>query len=89
MTKQIWKYPVIGSSFVLRMPAHSRILSVQIQQGEPQMWVLVDLEAPCVHREFVFYGTGHPMPDDLGEFIGTFQVKEGSLVFHLFEVRKQ
>ncbi len=89
MTRQIWKYPVVGPQFMLRMPDGARVLSIQNQQGSPQMWVLVDPDSPGVHREFLFYGTGHTMPDDPGEFIGTFQVADGDLVFHLFERTKQ
>jgi hypothetical protein len=32
------------------------------------------------------YGTGHDMPDDPGQYVGTFQMHGGALVFHLFEV---
>lgn len=35
-------------------------------------------------RHFRIKGTGHAA-DDIGDYIGTFQLNGGSLVFHLFE----
>ena len=32
-------------------------------------------------------GTGNPMPDEPGEYIATFQMHGGALVFHAFELR--
>lgn len=33
------------------------------------------------------YGTGHPLSDNLGKYIGTFQLYSGT--FHLFEVERR
>ena len=86
MTKQIWKYPVdLANWFEREIPAGAQILSVHVQAGEPQMWAMVDLSNKPEKREFGLYGTGHTMPDDPGKFIGTFQLADGDLVFHLFE----
>ncbi len=86
MSRQIWKYPVSGSCFTIQMPIGARVLSVQNQHGRPQMWALVDPENKTEPREFTFYGTGHPTPRWPGEFIGTFQLDGGDLVFHLFDL---
>ena len=86
MSKAIWKFPALGPLFTAKMPIGSRVLSVQSQHGSPQMWALVDPEKSTELRQFAFYGTGHPMPDDPGKFVGTFQVDGGDLVFHLFDV---
>ncbi len=87
--KTIWKYP-IGSDhngeFALRIPQGATILSVQTQQGSPQMWALVDDEEPKVERRFRFYGTGHEISGGRMMFLGTFQVDGGRFVFHLFEL---
>ena len=87
MPRQIWEYPVSAPSFTIQMPVGARVLSVQCQRGHPQMWVLVDsAETKTMPRKFVFYGTGHPTPHWPGEFIGTFQLEDGDLVFHLFDL---
>ncbi len=87
MSKTIWKYHASPSGrWTQLMPAGAEILSVQIQRGQVEMWALVDANRPEEVRAFVTYGTGHPMPDDPGKFIGTFQLASGDLVFHLFDV---
>lgn len=69
------------------MPRAAQVLSVQTQDGLPQLWALVDEKAPTEQRTFAIYGTGNPMPDcaDYGRFVGTYQMYGGSLVFHVFE----
>ncbi len=80
----IWKYMVGADDFSVEMPKGARVLDVQLQGELVQMWALVDPDAEVVTRNFVTYGTGHPItnPDEL-LYIGTFQVNW--LVFHLFE----
>jgi hypothetical protein len=85
----IWKFPVsITDHFDLMMPVGSQILSVQTQgvQG-PQLWALVDPDAPKVSRGFRVIGTGNPIDDEPErlKFIDTFQLHNLGLVFHVFE----
>jgi len=87
--RTIHKYAVDArGEFTLLLPLDARILSVQTQgaAGRPQMWVLVNPCAPPQVRKFRLFGTGHPVEsnDDL-EYVGTFQMEDGNLVFHLFE----
>lgn len=85
---QIWKYTLGPGHNKIDMPKGGRVLSVQVQHGEPRIWVMVDPAAPIENREFSVYGTDHPIPDDQGylkEFIGTIQMMEGNLIFHVFE----
>jgi hypothetical protein len=84
MDKTIWKYSLTPDC-TLSMPVGSIILTVQEQEQRPCLWALVDPAAPHECRRFRTYGTGHPVADDPGEYIGTFQLNGGSLVFHLFE----
>jgi hypothetical protein len=79
----IWKYPVTPT-MELDLPSHAQILTIALQHGEPQMWVLLDPEAPCIPRTFAVYGTGDPIEDGLtrAQFCGTYQMK---LVYHVFE----
>jgi hypothetical protein len=82
----IWKYPVlVTDTFTIHMPTGARILSVQVQDGGAMMWALVDPDAPKVTRTFRVAGTGHKV-DAAGVFVGTFQMLNGRLVFHLFDL---
>jgi hypothetical protein len=81
----IHKYPFEISDHICLFikDANAQILSLQMQNGVPCLWVLHDLSKPVFDRKFVLYGTGYPLPDNPGVFIGTFQYT--ALVFHLFE----
>ena len=85
--KTIWKFGFdIEDQITIKMPKGAEILSVQTQNGGPQLWALVDDAAiPSEPRRFELYGTGHPFREGEQKFIGTFQLHGGSLVFHLFE----
>lgn len=86
--KTIWKFPVPLQDVVeIEMPQDAHILDVQTQQNAPVIWALVWPDAVKVRRTFRVIGTGHPVEraEDL-EYIGTFQIHGGALVFHLFEV---
>jgi hypothetical protein len=82
--RTIWKFPLKPAVQEITMPRGARVLTVQTQFGEPQLWAEVDTDAPTEQREFAVVGTGHPMPEDPGEYIGTFQIDDGSLVFHVY-----
>ena len=81
----IWKFPVRPDLPTLRLPKGARILCVQTQAGEPQLWVLVDKSQPLESRRIRVYGTGWEMDEAAREYLGTFQVEGGALVFHVFE----
>lgn len=84
--KQIWKYKLANlETQIIDMPAGAKILDVQIQNGTPAMWALVDPDATEPPRRFALYGTGWDMPDDPGEYVATFQMPNG-LVFHVFDL---
>lgn len=87
--EQILKYPFdTTGEFELMLPPHAPILSVQVQKGKPCMWVAVHADTKPVLRKFRFFGTGHPIDSLNGLiFVATFQMKDGDLVFHLFEDR--
>ena len=90
MERTIYKYKIeIDDKIIIKMPDGAEILSVQTQHGGPCMWVLVDPEAEMVERVFRMVGTGHTLHYDIGtryNFIGTFQMQSGFLVFHVFEM---
>lgn len=85
--RTIYKYPIpIIDDFTLDLPGGARILDVQIQDGKPCIWAIVDTELPPIRRWFRLAGTGHPLDKVHLIHVGTFQLKGGALVFHLFEV---
>lgn len=85
--KTIWKYQLKTIDQFIRMPAGSKLLSVQIQHGHPQLWVLCDPNARLTPRRVRVYGTGHTVDSSVpGEFVGTYQLMDGALVFHVFDL---
>ncbi len=85
MSRTIWKYTLaIADDVELCMPEGARILTVAEQHGLPWLWAMVDPAAPKVARRLAIRGTGHPL-GDVGDYIGTFMLERGALVFHVFE----
>ncbi len=87
MSKTIWKFPLkTVDEQVVEMPLGAEILSVQTQFEQPCIWAMVDPANKDVKRVFHIFGTGHHIVEADRRFIGTYQLKSGSFVFHLFEV---
>ena len=89
MAERIYKYelkPNQQGVWEVDMLAGAQILSVQVQQGVPQMWAVVNPDHEPERRTYVVPGTGHefPISSDNLKFIATFQM--GLLVWHVFEV---
>lgn len=86
---EIWKYKVtINDYFTLIMPKGAEVLAVQVQHGKPCLWARLDPNAERELRHFVCFGTGNPIPNDdtvKFNYVSTFQIEDGKLVFHLFE----
>jgi hypothetical protein len=81
--KTIYKYPIDASLAALEMHSGAIPLTVQLQDGRPYLWALVDTEQPKELRDFEIYGTGHPIDTNIFSYVGTFQMSDG-LVFHFF-----
>lgn len=83
--KVIFKYPFyVTNAQQLWMPEGAKPLCVQVQDGSPQMWALVDQYADQKIYTFRVYGTGNPLPNDNpGEYIDTFQLD--GFVWHVFQ----
>jgi hypothetical protein len=88
--KTVWKYELSSDDYLsIDLPICSKPLSVQEQYGVPQLWILVDPNENVFEtRKFRFCGTGHPIKESNIEFIGTFQLYQGSFVGHLFEINE-
>ena len=73
------------------LPKNAEILTVQVQFGKPCIWALVNPENKPEERKLRLVGTGHDISDDEARklrYIGTFQMHDGLLVYHLFEVKE-
>lgn len=84
----IWKYTLPAAHDCwIDMPEGAKILSVAVQNDEPQVWAIVDTQAPKLKRHFLQYGTGHEWPEipEPGfRFLGTAVLRNGALVIHVF-----
>ena len=87
MTK-VYKFPLdIADEQVVLMPKGSKVLTVQVQKGKLYLWAECNPNEPNMdERSILIRGTGHPINDEIEkEYIGTIQMCDGSLVFHVFE----
>jgi hypothetical protein len=88
--KTIWKFPLKAQICQkVAMPEGAEVLTIQVQGRTPCLWAIVDDKAPKVDRHFLTYGTGHRMDIAHDKYIGTFQLLDGGLVFHVFETSKE
>lgn len=86
---KIYKYPLeITDIQTLEMPIGAKLLDAQMQNGNLCLWALVDTAANKEKRSIAIYGTGNPMPDEVGEYIATFQTMGGAFVGHVFDLGK-
>ncbi len=83
----VWKFKIpTADIFQISLPIGAVPLSVQVQLGEVVLWCFCNSENDTETRRFRLAGTGHPIKEDVN-YIGTFQLASGNLVFHLFEIR--
>lgn len=82
--KTIWKQRLdLVDEQIIFFPIDSQLLCVQIQQGNPYIWALVDSEAPNSGYSILQCGTGHPTPDSKWTYLDTYQLENG-IVLHVF-----
>lgn len=87
--RAVWKFPIVLARTPFgvvdpMLPRGAKLLSVQMQDGRPVLWALVDTEAQPEPRTLHVFGTGHAIPPR-HEYVGTWQ--NPPLVWHLFEER--
>lgn len=93
--KTIWKFPLptllLSDIVVLRLPTGADFLTLQLQGQVPTLWAVVNDQADFVVRRLVIVGTGHDIPEEVGDttdsYVGTWQ-HEG-LVWHLFDLGEE
>lgn len=86
---KVFKYPLPISDVVeVVMPKDAKVLAVQVQNGTPCIWAAVNPTLEVETRTFRIAGTGHSIVDEIiDDYIGTFQLYDGQLVFHVFEIK--
>jgi hypothetical protein len=88
--RKIFKYPLtIDDEIKISMPEGSEILTVQTQGERPFIWAIVDTDAPLTTRRLCVRGAGHTFKGNEGKYIGTCQIDNEFLVFHVFEEIKK
>lgn len=87
MKKVIWKFELTESGIQeIELRKGYEFLTLQMQNGIPCIWVLLNSNEEKITESFEIYGTGHEIHYDMGisrEYLGTFQ--ETYLVWHLFK----
>lgn len=90
--KTVWKFPLaVTNEQRIDLPAGARLLTVQPQGEGVCLWALCDSEAEREPRMIVILGTGHQAPEEnlwQLKYISTFQLQDGALVFHAFEIAR-
>ena len=79
----VFKYPILGDSVVLHLPAGATFIYVDYQSGQLCLWAWVDVDAPYEERHIETYMTGEPMDTDDRTYIGT--ATHNGYVTHTFE----
>lgn len=87
---KIFKYKLeINDVQHISMQEGAKILTVQTQQGRPCLWALVDPDEDSREDKIILtFGTGHEIlcpNENTLEYISTYQINNGALVFHVFE----
>lgn len=83
-SSSIWKYELnTNNEQFVYMPLGAKILTVQIQDAKLCLWAKVNPNNLPVPRKILIRGTGEDA-SGVGDYLGTFQVYGGKIVFHVF-----
>lgn len=68
------------------MPIGSQILTLDLKDGDPCIWVKCDSENDVEDVNFITVGTGSYIADGNSDFIGTYQLPGSNNALHVFKV---
>jgi hypothetical protein len=88
--QRVFKYRLeINDVVVLYLPKDAKVLTVQAQNDVPCIWAAVNPAMQELEKRTLrIAGTGHAIVDEIvGDYVGTFQLCNGKLVYHVFEVK--
>ena len=92
-SRAVWKWPLAPADVnSIQVPRGAKFLAVQAQEFSltsgavdlPCVWAEVNAEAPLESVNIYIVGTGHEIPTDAKEYLGTFQIARLGLVFHVY-----
>ncbi len=84
MSTVIYKYPLRITDFQsISVPEGAQILDVQVQNGQIQLWALVDDINLFRSRTIRIIGTGNTIYPQPGTYIATVQLN--GFVWHIFD----
>jgi hypothetical protein len=88
MNQVVWKFPLdVADVQDVSIPKGAQLLTVQSQGTNVCLWAFCDPGAEKVKRYICILGTGHEAPDyGALNYISTFELHGGALVFHAFEI---
>lgn len=75
----------IEDTQTLLLPFNSKILSLQTQRGIPVIWYECEEQNSLTPFVLDTYPTGANLPENHGTYIGTYQLQDGDLVFHVYK----
>jgi len=83
--KRVFKFELkLATLQDVMMQEGAIVQSIEVQKGVPYVYALVDPSLPKKPVEFFMFGTGHEVPDGPIQFIDSFQLSDGQLVFHVY-----
>lgn len=86
--KTIWKFPLRTTDYqVISLPIGWIPLTVQAQEEKPCLWALVEPKAERLDVMFRIFGTGHRADVDGLDYMGTYQLENGTFVGQVFAER--
>ena len=83
--KTIYKYTLDSQDCTLHLPKGAEILTVQLQNGIPTLWALVNPMTVTEERHICIVGTVWDVEDTM-KYITTYM--DGYFVWHVFELIK-
>ena len=84
--RTVWKVElVIQEIQTVMLPERYEIISLMVQHGTPCLWAIVNPEHPKYGVRILIHGTGHPISDDAGEFLGSFMLTDGGFIGHVWK----
>lgn len=74
---------------IIHMPSNYIFLRFEVQKTIPCIWAMVDVKSEMIYRKFRTYPTGVEVGYDnyvgILPYVGSYQMADGNLVFHVFE----
>ena len=83
MSQTVWKFSLstTRTSWIAIPGEHSKPLHVGIQDNQLYLWALCDPSRPMTTYQVTLCGTGHELPDNAGDYVGTFQTDVSGFEF--------